>query len=193
MECRASVSWPDVRLKAAPCPRSAGRRRTCAGLLKAPTWPPSTNVALHCGAARSSNRFRGSATRACPSSTSHRARGERRPPASVDTVPSVQSGACAYSMLVVFPQVRGDLQSAHGHQGGPPGHHHLGHPDRTEKERLPLRELRSLAHFQVSPPYFPPPAETLRPQNPDKQTLSSQVESRREVFRQDVHRHSEHL
>lgn len=53
-------------------------------------------------------------------------------------------------------QVCGDLQSTDGHKGGPTGHYHLGHPDRTEKERLPLRELGTLAHFQVSPPNFSP-------------------------------------
>ena len=47
-------------------------------------------------------------------------------------------------------QVRGDLQSTDGHQGGPTGHHHLGHSDWTEKERLPLRELCTLAHIQVN-------------------------------------------
>ena len=44
-------------------------------------------------------------------------------------------------------QVCGDLQSTDGHQGGPTGHHHLGHSDWTEEERLPLRELRTLAHI----------------------------------------------
>lgn len=56
---------------------SAGQRRTCAGLLKAPILRHSTNVALLCGVARSSNRFRGSAIRACLSSTSHHARGNQ--------------------------------------------------------------------------------------------------------------------
>lgn len=69
----------NMPLNAAVCPCSAGRRRTCAGLLKAPTWPPSTSGVLHCGVVRSSNRFRGSAIRVSPSSTSHHARGERRP------------------------------------------------------------------------------------------------------------------
>jgi len=58
------------------CVCSAGRRRTCAGLPKAPTWPPSTSGALLCGAGRSSSRSRGSATRECPSSTSPRVRGK---------------------------------------------------------------------------------------------------------------------
>lgn len=56
---------------------SAGPRRTCAGLLKAPIWPPSTSVVLRCGAARSSSRFRGSAIRACPSSTSRHVKGNQ--------------------------------------------------------------------------------------------------------------------
>ena len=56
---------------------SAGQRRMCAGLPKERTWQPSTNVALHCGAARSSSRFRGSAIRACPWSTSHHVRGNQ--------------------------------------------------------------------------------------------------------------------
>lgn len=47
-------------------------------------------------------------------------------------------------------QVCGDFQSTDGHQGGPSGHHHLGHSDRTEEERFPLRELCTLAHIQVS-------------------------------------------
>lgn len=47
-------------------------------------------------------------------------------------------------------QVCGDLQSTDGHQGGPTGHHHLGHSDWTEEERFPLRELCTLAHIQVS-------------------------------------------
>lgn len=59
------------------CLCSVGPRRTCAGLLRARTWQPSINVALPYGVARSSSRSRGSATWACHSSTSHRARGER--------------------------------------------------------------------------------------------------------------------
>lgn len=47
-------------------------------------------------------------------------------------------------------QVCGDLQSTVGHQGGPTGHHHLGHSDWAEEERFPLRELCTLAHIQVS-------------------------------------------
>ena len=56
---------------------SAGQRRTCAGLLKAPIWPPSTSVVLRCGAARSSSRFRGSAIRVFPSSTSRHVKGNQ--------------------------------------------------------------------------------------------------------------------
>lgn len=55
---------------------SVGPRRMCAGLLRARTWQPSINVALPCGVARNSSRFRGSATWACHSLTSHPARGE---------------------------------------------------------------------------------------------------------------------
>ena len=35
-------------------------------------------------------------------------------------------------------QVRGNVQSSDGHQGGPPGYYHLGHSDRPEEEGLPL-------------------------------------------------------
>lgn len=51
-------------------------------------------------------------------------------------------------------QVCCDLQSADGHQRRPAGHHHLGHSDWTKEERLPLRELCTLAHIQVSTRLF---------------------------------------
>lgn len=55
--------------------RSGGRRPTCAGPPRAPTWPPSTSAASRSGGARSSSRSRGSATRVCSSSTSRPVRG----------------------------------------------------------------------------------------------------------------------
>lgn len=51
-------------LKQNPCLYfSGGRKHMCAGLLKAHTWPRSIRGVLPCGVVRSSNRFRGSATR----------------------------------------------------------------------------------------------------------------------------------
>lgn len=61
----------------------------------------------------------------------------------------ILSAVCSFMCAHVVLQVCCDLQSADGHQGGSAGHHHLGHSDRTEKERLPLRELCTLAHLQV--------------------------------------------
>lgn len=61
-------------------------------------------------------------------------------------IQNVQSFMCACDVS----QVRCDLQSTHGHQRGPTGHHHLGHSHWTEEERLPLRELCTLAYIQVS-------------------------------------------
>lgn len=63
-------------------------------------------------------------------------------------VPSWPVSHCLILMCgCVGFQVCGDLQSTDGHQGGPTGHHHLGHSDRTEEERLPLREFCTLAYF----------------------------------------------
>lgn len=55
--------------------RSAGRRRTSGGPLKAPTWPHFIRGALHFGVERSSSRSRDSVTKGCSSLTSLRAKG----------------------------------------------------------------------------------------------------------------------
>lgn len=90
-----------MQVKTVVCSCSAGRRRTCVGLLKAPTWLPSTSVALPCGVARNSNRFRGLAIRVSPSSTSHHVRGKQHQQhlTHTHTFWSVQSSYCVYSVL----------------------------------------------------------------------------------------------
>ena len=54
-----------------------GQRRTCAGPLRVPTWPLSISGVSPSGEGTSSSRFRGSATKACSSSTSLRVKGEQ--------------------------------------------------------------------------------------------------------------------
>lgn len=120
----------------------------------------------------------------------------------------VWSSMCGYDAF----QVCGDLQSTDGHQGGPTGHHHLGHSDWTEEERFPLRELCTLAHIQVSSLFFSSSFFlSLVVKSPKLQScfhmccscsdwidcnwsiLFSQVESWWEILCQDDHRHAEYL
>ena len=50
----------------------------------------------------------------------------------------------------VLSQIHGVVQPLARQPGGSAGHHYLGHSDRGEEARLPLRDPGHVAHLQVS-------------------------------------------
>lgn len=197
-----------MRVKTVVCSCSAGRRRMCVGLLKAPTWLPSTSVALPCGVVRNSNRFRGLAIRVSPSSTSHHVRGKQHHGHLTHTHArthwSVQSNYCVYSVLnhvwlcfpgMWWPSVHWwTLRRTHR-----PSSSGTSWPDRKREASTararhigPFSSQSSLFFSLWSPPFKLPLLSAELEMNRDGM-FSSQVESWWEVFRQDDHRHAEYL
>ena len=58
------------------CSATSGRKRTCVGLPRAPTWPPSISAVLPSGEERPSSKSKSSLITECNSSIFHPARGK---------------------------------------------------------------------------------------------------------------------